>query len=490
MAAMRDRAPMLLILAITASFPCGVARADETHFQNVPLGERALGFGGAFTGVADDPAAAYYNPAGLAQLPSGAVSASLSVYAFDRQRVVGGYGSPVGTADLSFSLNPTLPIFAGIVKKFGRRGDDDMRRHAFAFSTFIPNQRSYDFNVYVRNAGTMVSDSLHISRSDRAVWVGPSYAYRIDDRYSFGASAFLTSRTMSHREYQTTLSEGMRDPDGLLRSSTLFNRESLAELSTKHLVFRLGLLGRFGKLQLGAMLQLPGIEVSGSSRVLERRAFADLIAVPGYATYFSSDQGDLPASSPIPWEVRVGGMWKPSDDFSAAFDLSVVGPNGSADDLIEAIGQPSPDPITMETPQPGIFVATSFYRSPVVNAAIGFQTTIADEIPLSGGLFTNFSAAPDVTGPTDRFAITDVDLYGASLAVGLRTDDYNLSIGVAGYYGVGDGLRLNPTPGLGPTPQTYLPTTVEERTIYIVLSGYRQAISRLATDVYHEIADD
>ncbi|MHB2026481.1 MAG: PorV/PorQ family protein [Elusimicrobiota bacterium] len=42
----------------------------------IPLGARALGMGGAFTAVADDPEALYYNPAGISQLNSQQIEGS------------------------------------------------------------------------------------------------------------------------------------------------------------------------------------------------------------------------------------------------------------------------------------------------------------------------------------------------------------------------------------------------------------------------------
>src|SRR5690349_14761692 len=36
-------------------------------FLNIPIGARAVGMGGGFAGVADDPTALYWNPAGIMQ---------------------------------------------------------------------------------------------------------------------------------------------------------------------------------------------------------------------------------------------------------------------------------------------------------------------------------------------------------------------------------------------------------------------------------------
>ena len=43
----------------------GAARADDTHYRGIPIGAHSIALGGAFTGVADDGSAAYFNPAGL-----------------------------------------------------------------------------------------------------------------------------------------------------------------------------------------------------------------------------------------------------------------------------------------------------------------------------------------------------------------------------------------------------------------------------------------
>jgi len=54
-----------LLFFISESLPAAVDTAD---YLNIGVGGRALGMGGAFTAVADDATAAYWNPAGLCKL--------------------------------------------------------------------------------------------------------------------------------------------------------------------------------------------------------------------------------------------------------------------------------------------------------------------------------------------------------------------------------------------------------------------------------------
>ena len=68
---MNHRLAGLLVLAAQASWA-----AETAAFLDIGVGGRALGMGGAFTAVADDASALYWNPAGLARLEKREVTAS------------------------------------------------------------------------------------------------------------------------------------------------------------------------------------------------------------------------------------------------------------------------------------------------------------------------------------------------------------------------------------------------------------------------------
>jgi hypothetical protein len=58
-------------MIVLCFFFCTLISTDEYYtgaFMELGMGARALGMGNAFTGLADDPTAFYWNPAGLAQL--------------------------------------------------------------------------------------------------------------------------------------------------------------------------------------------------------------------------------------------------------------------------------------------------------------------------------------------------------------------------------------------------------------------------------------
>lgn len=482
---MRGLGALSLLVAAFMAAGAHPARAQELNYQTFLVGERALGMGGAFTGLADDPSASFYNPAGLGQLASSALSGSLSVDAVNSYVVEDGYGSPVGTADLTHDGTPTVPLFVGVVTKLGPKDREGVRPHAIALSTVHPQSVRRSYEVTLVDPATGVHTSLHLSHEETTRWYGPSYALRISPQLAVGISAFLATREIRHEEDEVIVTTGMRDPDGFFRNATLSVRESIVDADATGVVLRLGVLYEpVDRVRIGVMFQPPAISIDSGSRVFERRSFADLLATDPIATFFHSDQGDLRSDFRVPWELRVGGSYSPFDDFVAALDVSLYGPLGSDTDPVVVAGGAQPDVETGDTPQPGIFAVSQYASEVTFNVSAGIETVIAGVVPLRAGVFTDLSAAPPIEGPTDQYRPAHVDGYGASLSVGVRTGGYDVAIGAAGLIGFGTGLRLNPAPGIDPTPQTYLPADVESRSIYFFLSGAKRAASRLARDVY------
>lgn len=64
-------------------------------FLKIPIGARPMAMGGAFTGVADDEASLYYNPAGVASLDGKRFIAGYHNYIFDMQSGFLGYIHPI-----------------------------------------------------------------------------------------------------------------------------------------------------------------------------------------------------------------------------------------------------------------------------------------------------------------------------------------------------------------------------------------------------------
>jgi len=103
--------------------------AQALHYRSIPIGERAMGLGGAYTGIADDPSATYYNPAGMMTGGRFQLLGSLASLVFTRRTVENAFDSPNVEADFTSKTTTTLPRFIGTVVKLGRKRFGD---HQFA----------------------------------------------------------------------------------------------------------------------------------------------------------------------------------------------------------------------------------------------------------------------------------------------------------------------------------------------------------------------
>lgn len=470
----RPRVVLLAALALLFFAPL-IARADPFHFQSIPLGQRALGFGGAFTGVADDPSAAYYNPAGLVWTGDSALSASLTLNAFDRQTIVDGYRTAVGRSSLRHEAGPSLPSSVGFVKRLGKKGPNGERAHAIGLSTFSIENRSLGFDVEVQNSPGGDIATLSVDRTSRTSWQGLSYAYRVSDSISFGLSGFLSLSRNLYREELVSADLGTALPEpGAFQADRAAWESHRVDANVKNLVTRFGVLYQVNdQWRVGVMFQPPCIHVRGQASVRERRLDSDLAGMTG--GFFNSTQRGLAAHYPMPWEIRLGTSYKPRPFATLSLDASLYGPTGSEQNPVVAVGDRKPD-ANGAVADVGRFELDRWHRKTSGNVSIGSEVMLWDVIAVRGGLFTSLSAAPKVPRQSTEYFAPDIHRFGGAISVGVTRSGYDLSLGAAGMFGRGRAMALDVTN----PDQPYQRTVVHEGTLFVFLTGARNAFSHLA----------
>jgi hypothetical protein len=455
------------------------ARADPFHHQSVPIGERALGMGGAFAGVANEPSAAYYNPAGLVRLEDTTLSAGLTLTAFDRLTLKGGYRTSVGRTDLKHATRPSLPLFVSLVKLMGKRDESRRRRHAVAFSTFTVDQRRLDFDaklVRLDGDGRTVVDTFYVQQENYSRWQGASYAYRLDSAFSFGGSAFVSFARTAYVEERLNVSflapQGMNE--GSQPASRLDSRRTSTDVTSG--VVRLGALWAVPHYRVGLMVQPPGFHIKGKAELRDREIATDARADKSSGSFYETSD-TTSARDPIPWELRLGGAYEPTADFTLSCDVSVDGGNGSADDPVVAIGKRDPDPETGRSARAGDLALETWYRLAVANVSLGTEYVIYDALVLRAGVFTDLSAAPGLPGSSPTYRPADVNRFGAALSIGIVTAGYDVSLGAIGKFGFGSAMAFSVGPEGEPS---YVRTSLEEHTVFVFITGARRAVGRLA----------
>ena len=458
-----------------------MASADPFHAQTLPLGQRAIGMGGAFVAVADDPSATYYNPAGVAWSSDNTLSASLTLTAFDKSTVDSGYRTSVGESTLNHNTAPSLPVFVSASKHLGKRDSDGRRRHAVALSSFTVSQRRLDFDAEVIDEAAL--ETLSIEQSERTAWYGLSYAYRMRPELSLGLSSYVSVNRNHYEEERIGASLGPPSFDGSFVANRTTWTSHLVDSNVKSFVFRIGALYALdARLRFGVMFQPPSIHVRGRARVRERYLRSD----PGLdpqGSFFNASQDELGAANPIPWELRTGVRYLLRHWLTMAADVSLYGASGSRSDPVVAIGPRSPDPETSAVPRLGAFVAERWYRTHNGNVSLGLAATLREIFELRCGLYTDFSSAPRIPRYTSTYQAPHVHRVGGSFSLGLVSDGYDFSLGIVGLYGRGQALSFNED-GTG---EMYQRTHATDRMFFVFLNGVKNAVRTLASKANEQL---
>lgn len=437
-----------------------VTHADDTHYQNVVLGERALGMAGAYTAIADDVSGAYYNPAGPAIAPSSA-SLSMSVYGWQRKQVDRGYvdnlDNQLVAADLETSGLSTLPTTAGLVKKFGPKLADGSKRFAIGFSTLLTSVES-NADTHVLE-GPVSRGAASLSESDRTLSIGPFFGVRLDERFAVGLSLFYTTRSV-RKERRTSNEAELPDET----SSSLRVEHATVAYSSGDLNARVGgLFQPNPRWSFGLTVGLPTLaHLTGSAKLTEETAIADLEVAPGVAVYEARDAGGLSTKNPLPVEIRGGAAWTPAERLQLALDVAVYLPTE-----YDPIDLPAPD---VDVPVVDIAHVATVERNFTFNVNAGAEVWTGP-IPLRFGLFTNLASSPDVETATFN-QLDHVNRYGGTFSIGYQSGDFDVSIGALYALGLGKAAVYTP----GPSGGMYVPSDVREDLVLFYITGAKKAL--------------
>jgi hypothetical protein len=423
-------ATMCVTVALAGTHGANRAAAQALYYRSIPIGERAMGLGGAYTGVANDPSSTYYNPAGIVTGGRFQLMGSLSSLVFTRRTIENAFATENVAADFTATSTTTLPSFIGTVVKFGKKRFGD-HQFAIAFSAFEVAREEFGQGL------TLIEDpaslDLRLNNNFRDKWYGVSFAAHVRKHVALGLSGFLSDQSSNYSEDIGLASGGTLDAGGQRVGADSITSSTGISNGGFHIVFRLGALYRINpRWQLGFMFQPPGIPVSQSGSVFRRVTTTTSAMEP---TYFLFDQGDISTNVPIPFELRTGVEFKINPTTALSVDASVTGPIRDHDLFTR------PPEIQDVPGNLGIYFANSVERRWTPNVAVGSEHMFGKAV-VAGGLFTNVSAAPNVPEMTTEYTPDQVNLFGASFSVGIDTKGYRFTLGATGYFGRGDALSF------------------------------------------------
>lgn len=392
---------LLLTLASSASL------AGTYGYRSVLIGERAVGLGGAYIALSDTGEGGFYNPAGLAFIDRSTLSVAANLYNLTRGTRSSALKFAGDEADLAQNSFNSIPQTASFAKKisFPWEKDREYPRNAVALNVVVPDQVDLagrvDFDV--------ASGQALLTRSiqDRTLFIGPSYARKLSDRFSLGLSAFYVVRMIENMAFiyeddETTLGQGF-----LQDIRTIGN-------------FAMKVGARYSPLEnfwIGLTYQPPSIRLHGDAA----RFSSTIVQDKATSTVERSvaDDRNLKPNDPLPQTVGVGFAYEVRNKWTVAADaLAYLG-----DDFL-----PFSDNSTAE-----------IQREFITNFSAGGEYYVKPEIPLRLGVFSNFSSAPliqnGVSGQADH-----VDFIGFAVSGSVESSNTSVTLGTTIRFGWGEGI--------------------------------------------------
>jgi long-subunit fatty acid transport protein len=368
---------------------CGSSFADEFHYNNFLIGDRASGMGGAYTAISDDPSGLYYNPAGAVYATGKNLSASVNAYYSQKKKydnVIGGQGWERNSSSL-------LPNFFGITQPLGSL--------TFGFSYAVPdsileNQNQVlegSFPTTLGSPATMYT--INFNNEDTTYNFGPSLAAEINSKLSVGMTLYLY-----HRSNQTVLNQLINLQDGRFEWSNQY----------------INLVERGYRPVLGVMWSpgdkwTIGLSVAKTMLYSESKTsqvtFKDANALTPNEVSETFD--NVAGKRKFPLEMRAGVAYFASNSLLVSADGSYY---SKVTD--ENFGD----------------------RVKVLNGAVGMEYYLDKKWAVRGGLFSNLANTPELqalrTNQDEK-----IDLYGVSASV--SNFSRNTSITLGGSYTKGSG---------------------------------------------------
>ena len=371
------------------------AAADDYHYINLLVGNRASGLAGAYTALSDDPAGCFYNPAGIAFAPHNSLSASVNAFNTETktyqdamQRVS---GDGISWRQESSIL---LPNFFGMVKKIGA--------HTIGASYAVTNSTLRRQDQTFTDLRSTLADNpieqldINIDDSDRTYLFGPSYAYRFSNHFSIGTTLYLYYRDLKRIRNQL-----LRFEQGEHYLSNYY--------STKE---QWGL-----KPSLGIMWE-PADKLS--------------VGLNFSKIYLSNSHSDD--------QLILRDTTNQVDDFSDTNLISVA--NSESDEQQDFPLETSLGAAYFVSPQLLFSADIRYYedvrnRDALINVAVGTEYYLNEKLALRGGFWSDLANTPQLSRDKVNQA-EHIDLYGGSISLTLFHRKSSVSLGCNYSFGNGD----------------------------------------------------
>jgi hypothetical protein len=441
MIVMMKRFAMLLLLAI--SMPRD-AVAQDTQYWNLQYGTKGELLGGVVVGSALDMSATFYNPAAVAWVVDPSFILTASVFGMQTLKVVG--EDPDQAAITSTRFGPLPSMFAGVLpmKWFGGRT-------AYSFFT----RQQLDFRMSANDGvvigrdepGDTLSVGGEIVLEDNMGenWGGFSWAKKVGEKGSLGATVFGVYRSQYTRQQQTVEAFGA----GGYGAAALVTNE--LDYYNVRALAKIGLYFDLSGTTLGLSVTTPSADLFGSGDVISNESLiGDVDADSTGDSRANMNYGEgLDTEYRSPFSIALGASHKfkrltghiSVEYFEALDEYTVV-------DSPAGVGGPG---VT------SVEVRYDHAATDVFNWGVGIEQDFGDQNSFYVSFITDQSSYQTVAAR--RVVVSTWDIHHLNGGVALSIKDIDFTLGGGFAWGQNQAVADTRT-GVGVLPATVVPAEI------------------------------
>ncbi|MBU0550769.1 outer membrane protein transport protein [Myxococcota bacterium] len=389
------------------------------NYSRIPLGTRAAVEGGAFHARADDPSAAWYNPAGLTYAVQDTFSANVSVYEATWIAVNAG-GKEEGAMSIT-----DFPPFIGNASVLVQAQGRTIWAWGFSIAKPINWSQSLNYHDHAVDEEGWVSDYIGTYALELTTLApGLSVGWAPSERLRFGASArlYLTHLMIQDSAFERDVLEADSAIDTLLYTSNLSGTSYglRVALAAQHQLT--------SRLRLGLQIRSPTWHLYSKAQHTEQFMWA---GNDFYEDGFQRDEA-VDFDVRLPTEIDVGVAWvsprlQLEGDLRIHLPVSkyfVANPHATGEVLEYDEAEGALRWASFEEEEERFTTSGAL----VINAALGGRLQLSEKAALHFGAFTDLS--PVVEGGGEEEIFDDLDLFGGTLGLSLKGAHAETTLGL------------------------------------------------------------
>lgn len=370
---------MLLVSSLALCSAPGFA--DSFHYNNILIGDRAAGMGGAYSAISDDPSGLYYNPAGIAHADGASLNGSVNAY----NNTFSEYKNVFGDKSWKRMSSGLIPNFFGLIQPFA----GGMAGFSVVVTDAVADDQDQHFSNFTPAGGEAVDDYyINFNNQDTTFNLGPSFAFKLRDDLAVGVSLYGHYRKQQYIQNEQVYLANTKQ----VWSNKYFQ---IVEYGINPV---LGVMwSPLERLSIGMSLRKTTLVQSRSRRqITTKDANVTSIVQPTIET--STVRRERPL------QLSLGSAYFANDSLLFSGEVS----------WNQSVGN----------------------SQSVLNFALGSELYLTSQWALRAGVFSNLANTPELS-TTKSGQLEHVDLYGGSFSVTRFTRNSSLSVGVNGSIGNG-----------------------------------------------------